>query len=183
MDRRFFLTGALSLTGVALASPSIACPADTACDVAQIQAGRSDYVGELARTTQDMVGLYALAYEPTSLVLTNGDQRNRAVVQGVILTSWRVQRDQWRPWVRDPQYWVRVIYFPRAMLKVGNNPKAAFRPALTLCNGEYLAEPQRNRSVWRRSEGAPQYLWRERRLPETDPASLLGSQVSEKYGL
>jgi len=168
-----------------IANPAAAgnCTTDTACDVSRIQSSRSDYVGPLARTTQDMVCLSVIAYEPTSLVLTDGDQRNRAVVEGKILTSWRVQEDQWHPWVRDSKYVAREICIPRAMLRIGNNPSAGFRPSLTLCNGEYLDEPQRNRSVWRRSEGAPQYLWRERRLPETDPASLLGSRESAKYGL
>lgn len=167
-----------------MASPAAAnCKVDSACDASRIAASMSNYRGPLAATTQDMVCIHAVAYEPTALVLADGDQPLGAPVQGEPLTRWRVQRDQWSPWETDPQYVQREICFPRAFLKDGNNPRAGFREALTLCNGEYLDEPLRNRSVFRKSKGVPQFIWSERRVEANDPACLLGSETCARYGL
>lgn len=159
------------------------CQADTACDAARIQANLSDYSGPLRATTQTMVCIHALAYEPTELILANGDQPNGQPVAGHQLTGWRVQTDQWRPWPQDRQFVFREICFPEALLHEGNDPNARFRDALTLCNGIYLDQPLRNRSVFRSRDGVPQYISSQRRVEADDAACLLGNDQCEQFGL
>jgi len=166
---------------VAVATQADACETDTACDAARIQANMPDYVGEQAPTTQTMVCVHVLAYEPTELVLAAGDQPVGQPVTGDVLTSWRVQEGAWQQWGNTTHVY-REICFPRALLFQGNNPNVGFRD-LTLCNGEYLNEPLRNRSVWRASKGVPQYIESVRRVEVDDPACLLGDAECARYGL
>ena len=156
---------------------------DTACDVARIQGNMADYNGPVAPTTDNMVCLHVVAYEPSSLVIANGDQPVGAVVAGHVVTSWRVQRSAWKPWPRDPRYVYREICFGEALLHQSNNPHASLREALTLCNGEYLNEPLRNRSVWRERKGHLSYLSKVKRIEYDDPACLLGKIECARFGL
>ena len=160
-----------------------ACETDTACDAARIQANLSDYRGPVAPTTQTMVCVHALAYEPTELVLANGDQPVGSPVLGHALTKWRVQSNQWKPWPQDSNYVYREICFAEALLHENNDPSAPFRGALTLCNGIYLEQPLRNRSVWRSSKGVPAFISSERRIEFDDAACLLGANECARFGL
>ena len=69
------------------------CHTDTACDAARIQSNMSDYTGTIAPTTQTMVCVHVLAYEPSELVLAEGDQPAGAAIEGSVVTSWRVQTE------------------------------------------------------------------------------------------
>jgi len=182
MIKIFFALLFVSFSSAAFADDG-SCTADTACDVSRIQDNRSDYRGILAATTQDMVCVHAVAYERTSLVLVDGDQQPGSPVHGDVLTSWRVQESAWKPWAQDSDRWVREICFPRAMLRDGNDPSAPFRDALTLCNGEYLDQPLRHRSVWRSSKGVPEFIHVERRVEADNAACLLGSAECALHGL
>lgn len=159
------------------------CRFDTACDVARIQANLPEYRGPRKPTTQTMVCVHALAYEPTELVLANGDQPYGAPVAGHVITKWRVQTSQWKPWPRDRRYVYREICFPKALLHEGNDPKQKLRDAVTLCNGVELNQPLRNRSVWRTKDGVPQYIAKVRRVGLADPSCLLGDGLCAEYGL
>jgi hypothetical protein len=168
---------------MSFSSSAVACTTDTACDVARVQANLSDYRGPLAPTTQTMVCVHALAYEPTELVLANGDQPIGSPVAGHALTTWRVQANQWKRWPQDPAYVYREICFAEALLHVNNDPSAPFRQALTLCNGIYLDQPLRNRSVWRTSDGVPAFISAQRRVEFDDAACLLGTAECARFGL
>lgn len=184
--KKFLL--ALTVVGallVAFGSPAMAgdCRLDTACDAARVQANLPEYRGKVKATTQTMVCVHALAHEPTELVLANGDQPYGAAVQGHVITKWRTQASQWKPWPSDRRFVYREICFPKALLHEGNDPGRPLRQALTLCNGVELNQPLRNRSVWRTTDGTPQYIAKVRRVGPADSACLLGDELCKAYGL
>ena len=160
-----------------------ACPVDTACDTARVQANKPEHIGKKAATTQAMVCVHAVAHEKTELVLVDGEQPRGEPVSGDVITSWRTQASKWKSWPTDQQYVYREICFPKAFLRQGNRSDGAFRSALTLCNGTELNQPLRNRSVWRSSKGVPQLIDQKRRIGSSDPACLLGSEICAQYGL
>lgn len=176
------VAGGLTFGSVASANEA-ECVKHTACDAARIQSNLPEVPGPQAPTTGNMVCVHAVAYEPTELVLADGDQPVGQAVEGDVITKWRVQESQWKRWPLDNRYVYREICFHEALLHVDNDPTKPFREALTLCNGIYLDQPLRNRSVWRTSKGVPAYISRVGRVEFDDAACLLGSAECANFGL
>lgn len=138
----------------------------SACEAANKADSQGPYRGPKAATVEPMVCLYALNYEATELVLVEGSNPT-----GPAIRRWRPSAISWRRWSRDTRLLVGEICIPAAILRQYS--------VVTLCNGKTFGEG--NHSTWR-SRHLRQLLDK-RRIPERDPACLLGKKSCGVYGL